>query len=66
MVSRNLPRRKMTKRTRETQKHAHENLNAFMRRRGAWFLETFPVTRRKNKKKEGLHMQHKSLNAYVK
>ena len=48
MVSQNLPQHKMTKSTSKRQEHAHECLNAFMRRRGAWFPETFPITRHTN------------------
>ena len=40
----------------ENTKHIHESLNTFMRRRGAWFPETFPVTRRPNT--QGRHETH--------
>ena len=45
MVSRNLHRDKMHEHTRKRQDHAQECPNSFMRRRGAWFLETFLITR---------------------
>ena len=67
MVSRNLPNHKTIKCTGKRQDHAHECSNTFMRRRGAWFLETFPVTRCRNTYEEGLHTTNKSsIHAFVK